>query len=884
MTTLYAMISLKKSLNVILGLFALFLTVSSATAGDLVVSRAMLEDKTGNLSISDVITRQEFKPIGTTLSRGFTDSAYWLRLRVRRPANGNTVVLYIRQPFLNDVRLFEADPGNSTGWKTRVTGNYYPYKDRDRAEKTLGFVVNVTVPETTYYFRLKTRGPSQMSVEALEPPEAERNDYQLDLMEMFFVTSMVLLLLWAIHSYVLDRLRIVGLFALHQAIYTLFGITITGYLAPIIPAGFLPLGDWIASISYCAITFTTLLFCRELFKPYQPPPLMMRGLNLFLLAFPLELLAIVLGFNFFTATLNFAATLNYVLIKVTWWYLVVMVFTLRREQSPSRRTLQLFFVTITIMFTFFWFVNRKETITDQHKLLARQILIANGLIIGGIFTMILNARSRRLQQEAQQSALELKAKSEFLALVSHEIRTPLNALVGFSALARTTKEPAKLDLYHAIIEQSSQSLMELVNDILDMSKFEAGQLEIERAPVNLRQLVENLVAAYRPLATRNKLVFHFDCADAVPVWVMGDAVRLRQILANLLANAVKFTEHGSVSCSVSMIGHSVRFEIKDTGIGIAEEKISQLFQSFNQLDSGISRKFGGTGLGLVIVKNLAEMMNGSIAVTSREGEGSRFTVDLPLAATEAVVSETMPSAIPKAGAFLVVEDNTFNRRLLNDILASWGGRVTLAEDGLQALQLVEEQTFDLILTDVRMPGIDGIEVARRIRLREQERSGMTVPIIAITADADAATREACFGVGINEVLAKPVVPEQLAAAIAACYGGSQPSTPAVKLLLSAKVSSDLGDNPERAKQYQEMLLQDIDDELQQLQGALERGDRAEVGRIAHSLKGLCGHLANGEPAQLAIWLQENAPTASAEKLRSVAEKMLGICEQTGEQP
>ncbi|NVN90308.1 MAG: diguanylate cyclase [Desulfuromonadales bacterium] len=389
-----------KYLVTILMLFTGFVIAPLAVADDLVVSRAVLEDLSGSLTIADVANR-EFTPIGPTLSRGFSDSAYWLRLHVQAPPTGSQVVLFIRQPFLNQIRLYEADAGDPNHWKTRVTGNHYAYHERDLVRNSLGFVVNMASHEATYYLRLKTASISQLSVEALEPAEAERKDDQLDLLEMFFVTSMLMLLLWAIHSYLLDRLPVVGLFAVHQAMYILFGIAITGYLAPYIPVGFPRLADLSTAIPYCVVSFTTLLFCRELFKPYLPPPKLMAGLNLFLLAFPLQLVALSLGYT------AFAVILNAVLIKLMWWYFVIMACTLRKEQSPSRRVLQLFFVTISLIFTLFWFVDHSSSTATKSRLYGRQTLLANGLIIGGLFAMILNARARRLLQEAQQSAHEL---------------------------------------------------------------------------------------------------------------------------------------------------------------------------------------------------------------------------------------------------------------------------------------------------------------------------------------------------------------------------------------------------------------------------------------------------------------------------------------------
>jgi len=853
-----------KTLLAILILVVLGSSASFAIAADLVVSREVLEDKTGRLTIADVASRQ-FKPVGPTLSRGFTKSVYWLRLHVQPPVKGKEVVLLIRQPFLNEIYLYEADADSPQGWKSRVTGNLFPFSARERLKRTLGFVVTPKDAVTTYYLRLKTATQVQMSVEALDTAEAERMDDRFDLMEVFFVTSMFLLLLWALHSYLLDRLPVVGLFAIHQAAYTLFGVAVTGYLAPYLPVGHPDLVNFFTAIPYCAVAFTTLLFCRELFRPYQPPPVLMRGLNLFLLIFPLQLAAMFLGYT------PVAVMVNAVLIKVSWWYFVVMTFTFRREQSPSRRLLQIFFVVITLVFTLFWYLSSSSAGTNIN--IGRQILIANGLIIGGLFAMLLNARSRRLQQQAQKSAMELQAKSEFLALVSHEIRTPLNALVGFSGLARKATDPARIDQYLAILEKSSHALMTLVNDILDMSKIEAGRLEVEAVPFNLHQLVAGLTEQYQTLADQKQLSFRVNMANDLPVWILGDPVRLRQILTNLLSNALKFTECGEIACTVSRLNYDaalrIRFEVRDSGIGMPDSKRALLFKPFQQLDSTITRKYGGTGLGLAIVYNLVTMMQGCITVESQENRGSSFVVELPFQIADAVQDEVIvPPAGIMSGTILVIEDNGFNRRLLGDVLTDWGQQVVLAEDGQQGLQFMEQQRFDLILLDIRMPGIDGIEVARRIRQQEREQSEKTVPIIAITADTDATTREACLKVGINDVLSKPVIPEQLSRVISDyCGGRVEAFTEGVTL--DRQTCSDLGTDPERVEQYRSMLQADLRDELQSLHLALGAGDHDDFCCAAHTLKGLCGHLHNPKPAELAGWLQLNASSGSPEQLQAV---------------
>jgi diguanylate cyclase (GGDEF)-like protein len=371
-----------------------------AAASDLITSRTVLEDRAGTMSVVDVAHR-DGTPVGSTMSMGSSDSVHWMRLQVHAPAHGNQVVLYILPTYLNEVRLYVADSGDPTGWKTRVTGSRYAFSQRDRATTSLSFVVNLAGPEATYYLRIKTRTAFVIRVEALEPEEADRRDHQRDLLEMFFATSMLFLLLWAIHSYFLDRQPVVVLFAVFQAVYMLFGIVAMGYLAPLNPASFPALVPWIDDILYLSINFTSVLFCRELFKPYEPPPVLMRGLKLLLWVGPVLLAAMVLGFN------SFAINGNAVLTKIIWLYFVVVAFSLRKENRPSRRLLQAFFVFVLLNNAVFWYAMMSSRLVSKADLGAVQILVGDGLVIGGMFALMLHQRTHHTLREAQRGALEL---------------------------------------------------------------------------------------------------------------------------------------------------------------------------------------------------------------------------------------------------------------------------------------------------------------------------------------------------------------------------------------------------------------------------------------------------------------------------------------------
>ena len=484
-----------------------------------------------------------------------------------------------------------------------------------------------------------------------------------------------------------------------------------------------------------------------------------------------------------------------------------------------------------------------------------------------------------------------KVKSEFLALVSHEIRTPLNALVGFSALARKTIDPDILQQYLNIIDHSSHSLMDLVNDILDLSKIEAGQLSLEAIPFNLADTVDLIAWQYASLAAQKHLELRVTKNIPQPLWVCGDPTRIRQILANLITNAIKFTESGNVTLIVTTTASildtcslTVRLEVRDTGIGIATDKLNVLFQPFRQVDPSISRKFGGTGLGLAIVQSLVKVMNGRIEIISDEGQGSCFVVELPFAESVQPVYKKITTPVVAPLHILVVEDNAFNRRFLVDTLTISGHTVTQAENALQALELKMQSRYDLIILDVRMPEMDGIELTWRMRTLEKEQGLNPVPIIAYTADTEEATKEQCLAAGMQDVLFKPLDPDKLAMAInKKCklrlmdgnriFVESKPGRILVK-----RIHADMENNSDLIKQYIELLRDDIYHELDRMDEAIGTDDRQALRQATHSLKGLCSNLQDQSLRGLVLWLHNNALNSSLVELQNIAALLRsGLC-------
>ncbi len=492
---------------------------------------------------------------------------------------------------------------------------------------------------------------------------------------------------------------------------------------------------------------------------------------------------------------------------------------------------------------FFSFKRKK----DDYNIL--QMIESFGLQIGAFIDR--KEAEEELIKAKKEAEESVKSKDQFLTNMSHEIRTPMNAIIGFTQLILQTNLNDKQSEFANSVKMAAENLLSIINDILDFSKIESGVIKIESTPTDIRQTFKNVYDLLKISASQKQLEFNMEIDQRIPEAVLCDALRLNQILINLVGNAIKFTEKGQVKFSAEVVKienslYEIVFKVKDTGIGIIKEKQKDIFERFNQVNNEINRKYEGTGLGLSISKNLIELLGGKLNMQSEIGIGSEFSFNLHVLKCESdsilkndLIQEKQP--ITRNKSILLIEDNPLNQKLAKNVLNNFGFDVIIADNGQLGLKVLEHQKFDLILMDIQMPELDGYQTTTIIR-RELK---LHIPIIAMTAHSIVGEKEKCISVGMNDFISKPFNQKELFDKISNLISVESKHPETIDTIMNSNETPDINlsylyelsnGNIEFEKEMILLFIHQVPKEILNLQRACEEYEYVKIAEIAHKLK------------------------------------------------
>ena len=515
----------------------------------------------------------------------------------------------------------------------------------------------------------------------------------------------------------------------------------------------------------------------------------------------------------------------------------------------------------------------------------------------GLEGFILDCRDITQRKRDAEELLRLqKAKEQFLANISHEIRTPINGIAGMADLLGHNASAEDRETYLNAIRHSAENLKVIINDILDLAVIESGKLRFEKIAFNLTDLVPSLIRTFAYQAKEKKIELNYTIDKKLNRILFGDPVRLNQILINLISNAVKFTHAGSIQIRCTEDRQQketcwIRMEVSDTGVGIPADKLNFIFESFSQGDTSITRKYGGSGLGLTIVKQLVELQHGKITVKSHEHKGSIFTVLIPYTTGKPTDIKSKPTSVLISNShisqlnILLVEDNDINRLYAKSILKNWNCHVDIAENGLVAVEKVKNNSYDLVLMDVQMPVMDGYEATRTIRLMNSPKKN--TPIVALTANATKSDVDKCLESGMNDYLSKPFTPDDLHNKIIdelKIQPGRKKTTDNIKSsdnqsTFDLSYLRSISDNNEEfIMDMMQTFVQAIPGIIDDMHVAMKSKDWEKVSRLAHQIKPSFTLLGVRDLRTSILFIEENGRNRTKlNELSDVTEKFIKSC-------
>lgn len=748
----------------------------------------VFEDPSLTLSTDDVLIHYrngEFGPPPNVSAQfGYRNTALWLATPLENAtAAAVNLQLDVRYPPLDyiDVYLVRLQQDTTIIDQSFALGDHHPYHQRPIKARThqaaLTFAAN-----SQFILLVRVQSDSSLAIPMyLTPLEQlyEDDHFSQIFMGLFYGIALGLFA-YNLFLFLLIRDTVYLTYILYVLGYTLFMASLDGLLFPLWPNAI----DWESRSIYifpwaCGIFLSQ--FCRTILQTREQAPRYDLLLRLFFWLYLVGTLA------FFVLDTHFIARINSPVIALN--ALTILGITIVRYAQGH--TAAAYFIAGMGSFC----VGLISVAAGAMNLIGHYDLAPTILKIGASIEMILfsialaqrinsleasNALAKRevalaraeaharerFSQKMQEANSHLenavRARTEFLANMSHEIRTPMNGVLGMIELTQGTQLNHEQRQLLDVAYRSGRTLLALLNDILDLSKIESGKLELEKHNFSLIALIVDLKNLYSVTLQDKALFFEIENADQGPDWIVGDRTRIWQILSNLIGNAIKFTREGGITVTVTADDHGqLNLTVKDTGIGISPSAQARIFQAFTQADSSTTRQFGGTGLGLTISRKLAELMNGSLSVESDEGSGSRFTLAIPY-----VPGQRPPQADRLSGSkpgetsdatplrVLVAEDNDVNRLVIRGMLQRLHITPIIVNDGLVALKQCQREPFDLVLMDLQMPEMDGLQATRAIR--SDATLNQTTPIVALTADSMEGDREKCLAAGMSDYLSKPV--------------------------------------------------------------------------------------------------------------------------------